>query len=232
MAGRQDGIPIAEAAALLGLSAEAVRKRLQRGTFHGYKDDDGGWFVLLGDLDDTLGRQDTVRTERQDDGRIPRPAVRPEADEPIEATYRVTPAEIEQAVSRTSAQYMGDLRTMLAEVGKVYESQLAAKDEALAAKEQVIASQGETIAELRRRAEVAEAAVARQGEVEEARRATALAVQTERQRRSGVRRSGAFMPATLDRLADELERQEAQSVPPPPRPTPWARLHAFLHRDD
>ncbi len=46
-------------------------------------------------------------------------------------------------MSRTSAQYMGDLRTMLAEVGKVYEGQLAAKDE--------------TIAELRRRAEAAEA---------------------------------------------------------------------------
>ena len=64
----------------------------------------------------------------------------------IGAQYRVTPAEIERAVSRTSAQYMGDLRTMLAEVGKVYEGQLAAKDE--------------TIAELRRRAEVAEAELA------------------------------------------------------------------------
>jgi len=80
---------------------------------------------------------------------------------PIEAAYRVTPAEIEQAVSRTSAQYMGDLRTMLAEVGKVYEGQLAAK-------EQVITTQGETIAELRRRAEVAEAALSQQRRAEEA----------------------------------------------------------------
>ncbi len=87
------------------------------------------------------------------------------------------------------------------------------------------------IAELRRRAEVAEAEVARRQEVEAARRAKALAVQTERQRRSGVRRSGAFMPATLDRLADELERQEAQGAPPPPSPTPWARLRAFLRGD-
>ncbi len=62
---------------------------------------------------------------------------------PLEAQYRVTPAEIERAVAATSAQYMGDLRTMLAEVGKVYEGHLAA--------------QQETIAELRRRAEVAEA---------------------------------------------------------------------------
>ena len=86
------------------------------------------------------------------------------AREPFEGAYRVTPAEIEQAVSRTSAQYMGDLRTMLAEVGKVYEGQLAAKDVALAAKDealttkdQVIGTQAETIAELRRRAEAAEA---------------------------------------------------------------------------
>jgi len=83
--------------------------------------------------------------------------------EPIEAAYRVTPAEIEQAVSRTSAQYMGDLRTMLAEVGKVYEGQLAAKDAALEAKDQALAIQtaalgakDETIAELRRRAEAVE----------------------------------------------------------------------------
>jgi hypothetical protein len=52
----------------------------------------------------------------------------------------VTPTEIEQAVSRTSAQYLGDLRTMLVEVGKDYESQLLAKDQALAAKDETIAS--------------------------------------------------------------------------------------------
>jgi len=157
MAGRQDGIPIAEAAARLGLSAEAVRKRLQRGTLQGYKDDDGGWFMLLDGLGEASGRQDTVRTERQDDGRTPRPDVRTDAEEPIEAAYRVTPAAIEQAVSRTSAQYIGDLRTMLAEVGKVYEGQLAAKDAALEAKDQALAASALTIAALRRRAEMAEA---------------------------------------------------------------------------
>ncbi len=44
---------------------------------------------------------------------------------------------------------MGDLRTMLAEVGKVYEGQLAAKDE-------TIAAQRDALAELRRRAAAAE----------------------------------------------------------------------------
>jgi multidrug efflux pump subunit AcrA (membrane-fusion protein) len=80
----------------------------------------------------------------------------------------VTPTEIEQAVSRTSAQYMGDLRTMLAEVGKVYESQLLAKDQTITTQADMLALQTETIAELRRRAEVAEAEVLRQRQEQEA----------------------------------------------------------------
>ena len=133
---RQDGIPIADAAALLGLSAEAVRKRIQRGTLDGHKRA-GHWFVVIERQDEPSGRPDAVRTERQDTS-----GQRPD-DTPVEAAYRVTPAEIEQAVSRTSAQYMGDLRAMLAEVGKVYEGQIAAKD-------QVITAQTEIIAQLRR----------------------------------------------------------------------------------
>jgi hypothetical protein len=157
MSGRQDGIPIAEAAALLDLSQEAVRKRINRGTLAGYKRD-GGWYVVLAPGDLPSGRPDGRTAGRQDE------SAQRQDSEPLEAAYRVTPAEIEQAVSRTSAQYMGDLRTMLAEVGKVYEGQLAAKDAALAAKDealstknQVISTQVETIAELRRRAEQAEA---------------------------------------------------------------------------
>ena len=90
---------------------------------------------------------ETVAEPGPASGPVPRPEPGPE---PIEAAYRVTPAEIERAVSRTSAQYMGDLRTMLAAVGKVYEGQLAAKD-------QTIGTQAEMIAELRHRAEQAEA---------------------------------------------------------------------------
>ena len=110
----------------------------------------------------------------------------------------MTPAAIEQAVSRTGAQYLGDLRTMLAEVGKVYAGQLAAKDAALAAKDEPIVTKDHalaahvlTIAELRRRAEVAEVAEAplerrreadqarllRQAEIEQARRQAEEAAQ-------------------------------------------------------
>jgi len=89
-------------------------------------------------------------------------------DELIEAAYRVTPAEIEQAVSRTSAQYMGDLRAMLVEVGKVYEGQLVAKDQTIATQADMLTLQAETIAELRRRAEAAEAEVLRRRKEQEA----------------------------------------------------------------
>ncbi len=60
----------------------------------------------------------------------------------VAAQYRVTPAEVERAVERTGARYVADLRTVLAELREVYEGRDAA--------------QRETIAELRRRAEVAE----------------------------------------------------------------------------
>ncbi len=144
------GIPLAAAAVHLGLSIEATRKRAQRGTLTGYKFD-GAWYVVLPNVQDgqavagrtvpTLDR-DTVLPDGQDTGQD-------DGQDTIEAHYRVTPAAIEQAVSRTSAQYLGDLRTVLAEVGKVYEGQLAAKDE-------TIATQREALAELRRRAEAAE----------------------------------------------------------------------------
>jgi phage shock protein A len=57
-------------------------------------------------------------------------------------------------MSRNAQRYTADLHTLLAELREVYEGQIEAKD-------QVIATQGETIAELRRRAEVAEAELSR-----------------------------------------------------------------------
>lgn len=77
--------------------------------------------------------------------------------EPIEAAYQVTPAVVEQAIARTGQQYTADLRAMLAELRQVYEGQVLAQAETIAAKDQVIATQAEALAELRRRAEAAEA---------------------------------------------------------------------------
>lgn len=184
MSGRQDGIPIADAAARLGLSAEAVRKRLQRGTLAGYKDADGGWFVVLSDKQKPSGRQDTVRTKRQD-GDIPRPDVLTENDEPIEGAYRVA-GEIAAEVAlvplatmveelRGLAGQLNDMarrnEALALEVGQLRERQVGQETQLLA-KYQTIATQQETIAELRRRAAVAEAELARRHEDVEAAQAT------------------------------------------------------------
>jgi len=59
--------------------------------------------------------------------------------------YRVTPAQIEQAIERTGDKYVTDMTRMFDEVGRLYQGQLAAKDE--------------TISELRRRTEAAESRV-------------------------------------------------------------------------
>ncbi len=55
-------VPIAEAAERLGLSTEAVRKRIQRGTLAGHKHE-GAWYVLL---DPMAGRQDGQMADRPD----------------------------------------------------------------------------------------------------------------------------------------------------------------------
>jgi hypothetical protein len=136
MAGqRQDALPITEASALLGLSAEALRKRLNRGTLDGYKQD-GAWFVVLPTRDapsgQAAGRQDGV-SGRQDAPPPPSP-------------HQVTPAEVERAIEATAARYVADFAGLYdrisTEVAERYEQTIAAKDE--------------TIAELRRRAEAAE----------------------------------------------------------------------------
>ncbi len=71
MTEKQDGISIVEAAALLGITPEVVRKRLQRGNLPGYKQNNR-WIVLLPEQDtdqpaasaDQDGKQDTSWTEQ------------------------------------------------------------------------------------------------------------------------------------------------------------------------
>ncbi len=138
------GIPLAEAAAQLGLSIEATRKRAQRGSLSGYKFA-GAWYVVLPGVQDgrdAAGR--TLSTPVQDAGQpVSLDTGQDSGLDGVPARFRVTPAEIERAVERTGARYLADMETILARVGQVYEGQLAA--------------QRETIAELRRRAEAAEA---------------------------------------------------------------------------
>jgi predicted site-specific integrase-resolvase len=43
----QDSVDLATAAGRLGLTAETIRKRLQRGKIKGFKTPDGAWRVVL-----------------------------------------------------------------------------------------------------------------------------------------------------------------------------------------
>lgn len=133
---------VAEVARLLGISERGVRDRVERGTLDAVKEPgQRGWRILLSPdaVADAVGE-----------------AVGPAASggrgsgSGAVGEAVATPALVEAAIQRTGQQYTSDLRTMLAELREVYEGQIEAKDAALAAKD-------ETIAELRRRAEVAEA---------------------------------------------------------------------------
>ena len=140
----QRPVSVPAAAQALGISERAVRKRIHAGTLRA-RPFGRSFMVWLPDNAGPLAE--------------PGPAPGPEpGPEPIEAAYRVAPAEIERAIERTGEKYVADFAGLYdrisTELGRVYEGQLTAKD-------QVIATQGETIAELRRRAEVAEAAVVR-----------------------------------------------------------------------
>jgi hypothetical protein len=55
----QDSVDLATAAGRLGLTAETIRKRLQRGKIKGFKTPDGAWRVVLDKQDrrqDSLGQ--------------------------------------------------------------------------------------------------------------------------------------------------------------------------------
>lgn len=61
-----DRVPIAEAARRLGLSTEAIRKRIKRGSLDAQKDEHGQWWVLL--PPDTAGRDQDATSQRPDAG--------------------------------------------------------------------------------------------------------------------------------------------------------------------
>ena len=162
MTGPDPELTITEAAAVAGVTEKTIRNWIKAGHLAAIVHPEGrriGRGDLLAYLRTRAGhavehlppeaRPDPVPVTgtdlRTESG--PTPETGPE---PIEARFRVTPAEIERAVERTGARYLADMETILTRVGKVYEGQLAAKDE-------TIATQAEMLAELRRRAEVAEA---------------------------------------------------------------------------
>lgn len=197
--GQDTGIPLVDAARIMGTTPAALRKRLQRGSVPGYKRA-GQWFVLV---DSVLPTGSPRAGHGQDTAR--------------EAV--VSPQIVEQAITRTGQQYSADLRAMLGELREVYAGQIAA--------------QAETIAELRRRAEVAEAKVAevevaRQQEVRAERRKRAVAYEIARQKRLGLRWAVLLLDDEVDQIIAKNDKMEKQEEHPAPlsSPTWWDHLLA------
>jgi len=157
-------------AALLAVSVRSVRRYAEEGRLVPVRIGRNVRYRLadverLIEMGGTPGDADTGhRTpDRAGDGHE-----RPEADisgmsarESLEAAYRVTPTEIERAIERTGQKYVTDMAALYdrisAEVGRLYAGQLAAKDETIATQRAALVTKDQALAELRRRAEQAEA---------------------------------------------------------------------------
>ncbi len=159
-------LTVAEAAALLGVEQRTVIKYRQQGKIRGEKQGKH-WHLWLAQtfIDTTRAERSGSRSGMDPEQQSARSGTNSGS---IEAAYRVSPAEIERAIERTGQQYVTDMAALYdrisAELGQVYAGQLAAKDETIATQRDALATQAETvagqraaIAELRRRAEQAEA---------------------------------------------------------------------------
>jgi len=141
--GQDSGIRVDHYAAMHGEQVGTVRKRIQRGQLTGYKGTDHRWYVLPDDATDATRDkthdatgQDRTRDMRQES--VASVAVNPNARAQLEAIRDEWLQPLVETIAR-QAEQIGRLQ---AERDGAT-SQLLAKDE--------------TIAELRRRAEVAEA---------------------------------------------------------------------------
>jgi len=238
MAGRQDGTPIAEAAHRLGLSQEAVRKRLQRETLAGYKQE-GHWFVLLDRQDATAGRHPDGRTDdgRTVAGRQDAGGTSPSGDipEPIEARFRVAdePAaalvpfervtELTAGLVERISELTARNEALALEVGQLRE-RTAGHEGQLAAKDETIGVQAEAIAELRRQlAEDRE----REREAAAELRRRALRAEAERDRlREREEATGAIYLRATGEPATRETPHAPDTIPKVPRPPEgfWWRL--------
>ncbi len=135
---------VPEVARQLGISERAVRLRIETGALSAVRDGRQWWVTLPGPDGAVVSGSGDGGSGGRASGSANGHGV-----EPLEAVYRVMPADVERVVERTGAKYVADMRVLFEQVGQLYEAQLATQAVALAAKD-------ETIAELRRRAGVAE----------------------------------------------------------------------------
>ncbi len=144
---------VPEVARQLGISERAVRLRIETGALSAVRDGRQWWVTLPGSAGAVVGGSGSGSPSGSQSG-----SARGSGAEPLEATYRVTPAEVERVIERTGAKYITDMQTLFDRVGQLYEARLTEQAATVVAKDETIAAQRDALAELRRRAEAAEAA--------------------------------------------------------------------------
>ena len=125
MSDERQALTLNEAARVTGLSAEALRARLRRGTLQGFRGNDGRLRVYIEPADRAAGHPATA--ERPGG----RPAARP-VERPGELTELHTRAAVAEALAAELRQRLEELRRDLAEVKVERDRLLAMLDEALA----------------------------------------------------------------------------------------------------
>ena len=113
-----------DAARIVGVNERTIRRWIRAGVLPAVRD--GAAYRI--DLDE-LHR--TAAGQRTPDSAADTPHQTPQQPDIIEARYRVTPAEIEQAVERTGERYVADMASMFDRVDGLYRAQLDAKDETI-----------------------------------------------------------------------------------------------------
>jgi hypothetical protein len=111
------GVPISEAARVMGVSVDALRKRVQRRSVKAYKDADGQWRVVLPGRDN--GREDIIEGDLPE---TPPETARGEVD-------RIRRAGGIAAVQEVLAPFIAELGTVREELGREKERREQAERE-------------------------------------------------------------------------------------------------------
>ena len=125
MTQQQDGMTIVEAAGILGITPEVVRKRLQRGSLPGYKQDNR-WIVLVPEQDTTHSPSPDGHQNREQD-----------------AKPDISKTDQDMAVARLGERYESEITFLRQE--------LAMRSEELRRKDVLLADFSQRLAEITQR---------------------------------------------------------------------------------
>ncbi len=115
-----DGMGIAEAAAALGITANAVRKRVKRGSLVSYKAVSGEWRVVLPDND--VSRYDPVAYPRPSPNDVPRPGSATHVTGESWDTQPTPPVSVTVQQQAAALVIREALAPFIAELGEVRET--------------------------------------------------------------------------------------------------------------